>query len=312
MPEGARWISRVPSTLTAAKTLYTEVGEDAMVDTDEDTRYAEFGTYYGGVRQRWLLVLHEPTRKKRDETLEKRVEKEREQAKKDLWHLENEEYACEDALERDLEALKKKWRYHDVSGEVHIEKRYEQSGRPTDDTPYHPVWRFEGQVVADEEHLERLRQRHGKYIIATNELDETCLSSQKMLAIYKEQSTSVERGFRFLKDPMFFAHSLFLKKPSRIMALLMIMGLSLLVYALGERRLRAELVARNETIPDQKGQPTQRPTLRRIFQMLEGIDALYIEKSGSRQRLILNMTDLRRQILNLFGPAVQILYDLPT
>jgi len=49
-----------------------------------------------------------------------------------------------------------------------------------------------------------------------------------MLENYEDQGVSVERGFRFLKDPLFFAHSLFLKKPERIMTLLMIMGLSLM------------------------------------------------------------------------------------
>ena len=40
-----------------------------------------------------------------------------------------------------------------------------------------------------------------------------------MLSAYKAQNVSVERGFRFLKDPLFFASSLFLEKPQRIMAL---------------------------------------------------------------------------------------------
>ena len=40
-----------------------------------------------------------------------------------------------------------------------------------------------------------------------------------------------ERGFRFLKDPMFLASTLFLKKAQRIMALLFVMTLCLLVYA---------------------------------------------------------------------------------
>ena len=52
---------------------------------------------------------------------------------------------------------------------------------------------------------------------------------------------SVERGFRFLKDPLFLANSLYLEKPQRIMALLMVMALSLLVYALAERWVRQEL-----------------------------------------------------------------------
>ena len=67
-----------------------------------------------------------------------------------------------------------------------------------------------------------------------------------MLENYTDQGVSVERGFRFLKDPLFFADSLFLKKPERIMALMMIMGLALLIYALAERRLRLSLEQNNE------------------------------------------------------------------
>ena len=51
-----------------------------------------------------------------------------------------------------------------------------------------------------------------------------------MLEVYKDQGVSVERGFRFLKDPMFYAESLYLKSLKRIMALLMVMTLSLLLY----------------------------------------------------------------------------------
>jgi hypothetical protein len=46
---------------------------------------------------------------------------------------------------------------------------------------------------------------------------------------YKAQQ-GTERGFRFLKDPLFFASSVFLKTPKRIAALDMIMALCLLVY----------------------------------------------------------------------------------
>ncbi|MGC9024099.1 MAG: hypothetical protein ACP5NB_04585 [Chloroflexia bacterium] len=62
-----------------------------------------------------------------------------------------------------------------------------------------------------------------------------------MLWAYKGQGVGPERGFRFLKDPWFFADSLFLKSPKRIVALVMVMGLALLVYALAEHRLRTAL-----------------------------------------------------------------------
>jgi transposase len=311
LPEGTRWLSRVPGTLTAVQTLYTQMDDDDLVVIDEHTRCAECGSYYAGIRQRWLLVLHEPTRQREAATLQKRVEKERGQAEKALQRLLNKDYGCEDAVCKAVNALKAKWQYHDVTLAIHLETRYEQPGRPTDASPSREVWRFTAQLVEDQARLDNLRRAHGKYIIATNVLDANDLGLLEMLAIYKEQSTSVERGFRFLKDPLFFAHSLFLKKPSRIMALLMVMGLSLLVYALAEHQLRQQLAERNETLPDQTGKPTQSPTARRVFQMLEGVDVLYIEQAGIRQRLILNLTDLRRQILGLFSPHVRKIYDLP-
>jgi transposase len=139
------------------------------------------------------------------------------------------------------------------------------------------------------------------------------LPAEKLLAVYKEQGISVERGFRFLKDPLFFAESLFLKRPERLMALLMVMGLALLIYTLAERKVRGALAEQKQTIPDQKGRSTLRPTLRRIFQMFEGIDLLLI-RAGDRiqERHLLNLTPLHRQILDLLGTEVQKCYLLST
>lgn len=121
----------------------------------------------------------------------------------------------------------------------------------------------------------------------------------------------MERGFRFLKDPMFFADSLFLKKPERVMALLMVMGLCLLVYALAEHHLRTTLRTENETIPDQVGKPTQRPTMRRVFQVFEGIDLLLIGVGGQLlDRRVLNLTPAQLQIIALMGTAVRNCYSV--
>lgn len=86
-----------------------------------------------------------------------------------------------------------------------------------------------------------------------------------------KSQNKVERGFRFLKDPLFFASSLFLKKPARIVSLTMIMCLSLLVYNIAERKLRNLLKEHGETIKNQVGKPTPRPTLRWIFELFEDI-----------------------------------------
>jgi transposase len=103
-----------------------------------------------------------------------------------------------------------------------------------------------------------------------------------------------------------------LKKPERIMGLLMVMGLCLLVYAAAEQILRSELARREETLPNQSGKPTQRPTMRRIFQIFEGIEVLLVAHSNGRRssRLVLNLSDLHRRILDLLGPHVQKCYLL--
>ena len=66
--------------------------------------------------------------------------------------------------------------------------------------------------------------------LATCELAEAARSPQAGLTRYKGQAQA-ERRFRFLKDPPFLASSRYLKKPERIMALLMVMTVCLLVYA---------------------------------------------------------------------------------
>jgi transposase len=54
-------------------------------------------------------------------------------------------------------------------------------------------------------------------------LDVAQLKPDEMIAKYKEQQAT-ERGFSFLKDPLFFTDSVFLKSPERIEALTLVMG----------------------------------------------------------------------------------------
>jgi hypothetical protein len=99
----------------------------------------------------------------------------------------------------------------------------------------------------------------------------------------------------------------------------MVMGLCLLIYALAEHLLRSALRRRGETLPDQKGEPTQSITMRRVFQVFEGIHVLLIRSAAgpppfdglrTPQRMVLNLTDLHRRILGLLGPEPQKRYAL--
>ena len=67
------------------------------------------------------------------------------------------------------------------------------------------------------------------------------LNHVETVQAYKNQNTSIEQGFRFLKDPLMFTSSLFVKNTKRIIGLLMVMTLALLIYSIAQRRLRNAL-----------------------------------------------------------------------
>ncbi len=89
----------------------------------------------------------------------------------------------------------------------------------------------------------------------------------------------------YLKDPLFFASSVFLKSPKRIAALGMIMALCLLIYNLGQRQLRQALAQNGETIPNQLSKPTAFPTLRWVFQCFMAVHFLVMTMPKSKAKI---------------------------
>ena len=108
-------------------------------------------------------------------------------------------------------------------------------------------------MCPDAEAIHRQKQHQGCFVLGTN-IEASDLSDVEVIAAYKAQS-QVEGGFRFLKDPLFFVSSLFVKKPARIQGLLVVMTLALLVYSVAQRRLRQELSA-SEGEPSQPNRST--------------------------------------------------------
>lgn len=156
---------------------------------------------------------------------------------------------------------------------------------------------------------ELLLIRRSCFILATNELDEEVLADEEVLGAYKGQSSKVERGFRFLKDPMFLASTLYLKRVERLMALLMVMTVCLLVYAALEYRIRQSLAEHEESVPDQKGKPTPRPTAKWVFELFMDVHLLTITAAKTTRRLVLNLREELGRLLGLMGAAYKELYS---
>ena len=305
-----RWLMRVPETLAEAKALVQASSREAMMPLAAGYWGQEVASHYGGIPQRWLVVFSEAAYQREGQTLARTQAKERTAAEKAWRKVCQQVFSCQADAEAAGVQLNERWRYHHVAIQVTPITQYARRGRPAaQDHPEVVGYHLSGDVMIHQAGIDEARCRLGKFIIATNELDAGRLPTQAMLAHYTAQGISVERGFRFLKDPLFFADSLFLKKPERIMALVMLMGLALLIYALAERLLRQALVANDETVPDQKGKPTQKPTMRWVFQAFEGIDVLSVwlhERLVLRQ--VLNLRPVHQQIIRLLGSQVQKCY----
>ena len=90
----------------------------------------------------------------------------------------------------------------------------------------------------------------------------------------------------------------------------MVMTLALLVYSVTQRRLRQQLARQNATVPNQINQPTQHPTLRWVFQLLEGIHRVRVRVQGQVHDVIEGLNDVQIKILRLFGDEVCRLYQI--
>ena len=153
-----------------------------------------------------------------------------------------------------LQEISDKLKYHLISQSLITEKSVNQQK-----TKYQITATFKSDVAK----ITLLKRKAGRFIIATNKLDKNSFTSNDILKKYKEQQAP-ERGFAFLKDPLFFADSVFLKNPHRVETMAMLMGLCLLVYSLGQRQIRASLQIAKTGIKNQLGKLTERPTLRWI------------------------------------------------
>ena len=89
------------------------------------------------------------------------------------------------------------------------------------------------------------------------------------------------------------------------MALTFIMTLCLLVYAACEYQLRKTLAEKELTVPDQKKKPTQRPTMRWVFQSFVGIHVLVVP-GGHRQ--VLNVKAHHLVVARALGPPFEEMY----
>jgi len=305
------FITRIPATLKLVSQVINQALQwDTWQPLDDQTRYQPLELCHYGMAQRWLVVSSQAALERAEATLNKAKQREQEAIHKQLFHLQAQRFSTPQAAQEALAALAKRWTYHRIeSSHLSEHKRYAGKGRPTAGTPLKAIaWQIQAQVRSDEETMAYRKQVKACFVLGTN-IAASELSDVEVIAAYKGQA-QVEGGFRFLKDPLFFVSSLFVKKPSRIEGLLMVMTLALLVYSVAQRRLRQQLAKHQKTVPNQINQPTPSPTLRWVFQLLEGIHRVRMTIQGQVHDLIEGLNDVQITILRLFGKEVCCLYQI--
>lgn len=300
------FVTRVPMTLKDAKHAVSSLKADQLEALGEGYYGYWLEADYAGVPQRWLMVRSEQATHREQKTVIKNLLKTGTQELKQFQKLCKKAFACQQDAEQALADFCSNLsvlRIEDGASIAH--PTFSSKGRPKKgQAPDSIDYLLTGQAVTCLKKVAKAKEQSGIFILATNDMSDD-LDMAGLLAAYKSQQT-VERGFRFLKSPDFMVSSLFLKKPERIEALLMIMTCSLMVYSALEHRIRQSLRQKDLTFPDMKNKPSQNPTARWVFQCFGGIHELGV---GEAPPLVVNLQPPQQTIVNALGEHYLTIYS---
>jgi transposase len=302
-----KFITRVPMTIKLAKQALLALKPEQLTAIGNGYSGCWIDSDYGQVNQRWLLVHSEQATKREEVTFYKNLEKNVAKEVKVLNKLCKKPFACEADAERAVAEFMEQCLLLGIEQSTIVKTpTYSSAGRPKkNEKPSGYQYFIEAVPFTDLNKVKLAKLKVGMFILATNDIGNDDLTMAALLEHYKSQQ-KVERGFRFLKSPDFLTSSIFLKKPQRIEALLMIMTLSLLVYASLEYKIREQLSQNDEFFPSMvKNKQTSKPTARWVFLKFEGIDTLEI----GGQRFITGLQEHQTRLLNLLGRCYEAVYS---
>ena len=302
-----KFITRVPMTIKMAKQALLALSPAQLEPIGNGYSGHWIESDYGNVKQRWLLVNSEQATKREEATFYKNLDKNLTKELRSLAQLAKKQFACTTDAQKAMSEFQSQCQLLSFEqSEIRQVPEFAGRGRPKKDedpTGYH--YKIEANPFTDLEKVKLAKLKVGMFILATNDTESTDLDMAALLEHYKSQQ-KVERGFRFLKSPEFLTSSIFLKKPQRIEALLMIMTLSLMVYAGLEHKIREELAVTEEFFPSMvKNKTTSKPTARWVFLKFEGVDTLEF----GEQWFITGIQDHQRRLLQLLGKLYEAIYS---
>ena len=292
------YITRAPNKINAVKELILKVKQENKfeeITTDYSGRLTDFE--YAGVKFKALCVISKPSQGRIDKSIESKIKKEIESVEGKINKLSRRKFSCEPDAKKEAEELTRKFKFVKIKAQcIRSEPVYKRGKRNEESQPVSYNYFVEMTIERNEEAILLAKEEQSVFVIVTNDIESDWTAAQ-LLSDYKSQQR-VERGFRFLKDPQFFADSFFLKTPERIEALLMVMVTSLFVYSSTEYIIRDKLKKQNKTLPNQTNKEVQNPTVRWIYSMFSNVGR-YI--SSDNESFCVGLTDFQQRTIELLG-----------
>jgi transposase len=323
--ENIPFISRLPATYAEHHRVVTEaVKADAwtwlgpVANTPDSPKrpsatykaYDTTVTLYG--KEYRAVVFHSSAHDhRRLKRIQRQIAQDQEETLKRCRQLEQQEFFCLPDAEKAAQSLKA-GAYHRVETTIRERPVYGR-GRPPAQTKRVPKsmrYRVETTITQDDQAIEPLLAEAGCFVLLAHKIPPSHqpdgMGPREILMGYKEQ-TSIEQGFRFLKDPMIL-DSLFLKTPQRIEALGLILVLALLIWRLLQFVMRASIEQTRIPVQGWQGKPTTKPT---AFMMTTKFSAITIVVVNNIRYLNDKLTEVQMNYLRHLGLSKHIFTKFP-
>jgi transposase len=128
--QGQLFITRVLQTLKEAKGLVTQAPTLLFIPISQGYEGVSYDSEYGGVKQTWLLIRSEQAYKREQHSLNKRMLKAGEQARKSFKQLSQQRFACAQDAQSAIIKWRDKQTVCDVNARAIEGAVYANAGRP--------------------------------------------------------------------------------------------------------------------------------------------------------------------------------------
>jgi transposase len=226
--------------------------------------------------------------------------------------------SCEQDALRSAEKALPKLRFHRAILTAHAETRMlkrPKRGRPTkgEDAPTEVVWLVNAEVELDADAVAHERRHASCFPLITDHLETPGWDDKRILAEYRHQGVvEGNTGFRWLKGPAAVS-PMFLKTPTRMRALGLIMVLALMVRNYWQFQMRKAAQDAGEKImhPFTK-RPVSNLTAEMAMEHFGGMQTLQLRLEGGPWRRIPGrLPEVALQILGYLGVAPTVFWTPP-